>query len=348
MNYELRIMNGGFGNFLKGLKRPSFIVHHSSFLIALLAVAGCDYIDRHVTDGERAGKLYQTAMEEYAAGHLDKSIAAFEKVLKSNPGNASARFQIACLLHDYRKDPLGALCNYREYVSLFPDGDKVRIAQERSAACERQLATVLIRKYDLGGSVAQDEENVRLRDEKAKLEKALEAFKKDADKLQAEVAALRRENDRVRRMVLAGASDDVSEAKGKRDAANSSDAVASAKKVPDIPDEKDLLEEEDVGVDRIKLSTDIANLIAEEKDETSQTAPFGKTVKPVEEKKALPQEPPHEPRPKTYVVEEGDTLFKLAVRFYGRRSAWMVIRDANKATVSSDGRIRAGQTLRLP
>lgn len=307
--------------------------YRSSFLIALLAVAGCDYVDRRATDGERAGKLYQAAMEEYAAGRLDKSIAAFEKVIKSNPGNASARFQLACLLQDHRKDFLGALCNYHEYIALFPNGDKVKIAQERSAACERQLATVLIRKYDLGGSVAQDEANARLQGDKAKLETALEASKKDVDKLQVEIAALRRENDRVRRMVLAGASDD----------------AASARKTPDMPDEKDLLEEDDAGVDRIKLSSDIANLIAEEKDETGQTAPFGKTVrKPETPKEAPPQEPPHEPRPKTYVVQEGDTLFKLAVRFYGRRSAWTVIRDANKATVSSDGRIKAGQTLRLP
>jgi len=59
-------------------------------------------------------------------------------------------------------------------------------------------------------------------------------------------------------------------------------------------------------------------------------------------------EPPHEERPATYVVEEGDTLYKLALRFYGRRSAWQKIRDANKATVTTDGRIQAGQTLVLP
>lgn len=118
-----------------------------------------------------------------------------------------------------------------------------------------------------------------------------------------------------------------------------------------LPSERDLLDEDDVtGMDRIKFSEDVSNLIAEEKAETSEAAPFGKTVKrekakPVQE--ALP-EPPHEARPKEYVVEEGDTLFKLAMRFYGRRSAWTLIRDANKAVVSPDGRIRQGQKLVLP
>jgi len=302
------------------------------FSFLLFTFIGCDYADRRVTDGERADRLYQAAMEEYAAGRLDKSIAAFEKVLRSNPGNASARFQLACLLQDHRKDPLGAICNYREYAALCPKGDKVRIATERSAACERMLATALVKKYDLGGSVAQDEANQRLKADKESLGKALEASRKETEKLHGELDALRRENERVRRMALTGPSDE----------------APAAKTTPRMPDEKDLLEEE-VGVDRIKLSSDIDNLIVEEQDETSQVSPFGKTVrKPEEPAKAAPAEPPHEPRPKTYVVEEGDTLFKLAVRFYGRRSAWTVIRDANKATVSSDGRIKAGQTLRLP
>ena len=53
-------------------------------------------------------------------------------------------------------------------------------------------------------------------------------------------------------------------------------------------------------------------------------------------------------RPQTYVVQEGDTLYRIAVRFYGRLSAWKAIRDANKATISNDGRVRAGDTITLP
>ena len=53
-------------------------------------------------------------------------------------------------------------------------------------------------------------------------------------------------------------------------------------------------------------------------------------------------------RPDSYVVQEGDTLYKIAVKFYGKASAWKKIRDANKATVSMDGRIQKGQRLVLP
>ena len=47
-------------------------------------------------------------------------------------------------------------------------------------------------------------------------------------------------------------------------------------------------------------------------------------------------------------VQEGDTLYKIAVRFYGSIKAWRMIRDANKAVISTDGRVQAGDTIRLP
>ena len=52
--------------------------------------------------------------------------------------------------------------------------------------------------------------------------------------------------------------------------------------------------------------------------------------------------------PDTYVVQDGDTLYKIAMRFYGRTSAWKQIREANKETISTDGRVRSGMTIRLP
>ena len=52
--------------------------------------------------------------------------------------------------------------------------------------------------------------------------------------------------------------------------------------------------------------------------------------------------------PDEYVVEEGDTLYKIATKFYGKASAWKLIRDANRAIISTDGRVKTGQKLKLP
>jgi nucleoid-associated protein YgaU len=51
---------------------------------------------------------------------------------------------------------------------------------------------------------------------------------------------------------------------------------------------------------------------------------------------------------RTYVVQPGDTLFRIAERHYGDSSKWTMVRDANKSRLSSDGRVRVGQILLIP
>lgn len=53
-------------------------------------------------------------------------------------------------------------------------------------------------------------------------------------------------------------------------------------------------------------------------------------------------------RPETYTVQAGDTLFKISTRFYGSSHKWKDIFEANRAIVPADGRVRAGQVLKLP
>ena len=53
-------------------------------------------------------------------------------------------------------------------------------------------------------------------------------------------------------------------------------------------------------------------------------------------------------RPETYTVQEGDTLYRISTRFYGSSAKWRAIRELNKTTISTDGRLRAGQVIRLP
>jgi nucleoid-associated protein YgaU len=52
--------------------------------------------------------------------------------------------------------------------------------------------------------------------------------------------------------------------------------------------------------------------------------------------------------PETYTVEEGDTLMRISAKFYGTNRKWREIREANKTVISPDGRVRAGQVIKLP
>ena len=54
------------------------------------------------------------------------------------------------------------------------------------------------------------------------------------------------------------------------------------------------------------------------------------------------------PSPQVSFVQEGETLGMIALKYYGRKSAWIRIQDANKAKVSSDGNVKAGVVLDIP
>ena len=320
----------------------------TSRLIALLALsclAACDSRTASEFKQERASRQYQAAMDDYTAGRLDAAVKGFEKVLRADPSNTSARFQLACLLQDSRHDNLGAFCNYREYLQQAPDSDKAKMAKERLAICERALAEELAKKMNLIGDSAIAEEIEHSRSE-------LAAMKKKNDELLAKlkdsagaVSELKGENERLRKLLasLAGESggtpekaDIVSSVKDLLDdepAAPTVTALDEAKSLNALAEADD----DDVGTASSLLPTQAAD--AKEKKKASEDAAKKAKAEREAKKDAIPD---------TYVVQEGDTLYKIALRFYGRTSAWKMIREANKETITTDGRVRTGQTLKLP
>ena len=320
----------------------------TSRLIALIALAGlaaCDSRTASDFKAERASRQYQAAMDDYSAGRLDAAVKGFEKVLRADPANTSARFQLACLQQDSRHDNLGAFCNYHEYLQQAPDSDKAKMAKERLAICERALAEELAKKMNLIGDSAIAEEIEHSRSE-------LAAMKKKNDELLAKlkdsagaVSELKGENERLRKLLasLAGESggtpekaDIVSSVKDLLDdepAAPTVTALDEAKSLNALAEADD----GDVGTASSLLPTQAAD--AKEKKKASEDAAKKAKAEREAKKDAIPD---------TYVVQEGDTLYKIALRFYGRTSAWKMIREANKESITTDGRVRTGQTLKLP
>ena len=54
------------------------------------------------------------------------------------------------------------------------------------------------------------------------------------------------------------------------------------------------------------------------------------------------------PAAKTYVVQSGDTLAKIAKAQYGDASRWPEIHEANKDQIPDPNLIQVGQKLRIP
>jgi len=52
--------------------------------------------------------------------------------------------------------------------------------------------------------------------------------------------------------------------------------------------------------------------------------------------------------PRVHVVAKGDTLYKLAARYYGDSSRWEDIQKANKATLKKGIDLTLGQEIKIP
>lgn len=318
-------------------------------IAALSTLAACDWVRNSSYDRERADADYRAAMADYQAGRLEPALKGFMKACAADPSNVSARFQLACLLQDGEKDYLGAYCAYREYLLLKPESEKAKLAKDRLAACEREVAKILASKYDLNAIEKETQVSAGLR-------KALEESKRQGEKQQKSladatrrIAALEAETARLKNLLRAEA--DTQPDKPSEDASPpSADAIAEAKRLleedsvdetpENISEAKEILSEEP----EAPMIAQASN--AKEKRNADQAAKRAEA----ERNKRVSSGPKHEPHPADgyYVVQEGDTLYKLAMRFYGRRDAWKAIREANKAIVSTDGRIRTGQRLKLP
>lgn len=85
------------------------------------------------------------------------------------------------------------------------------------------------------------------------------------------------------------------------------------------------------------------------RNESGSGAPMGTTPTGTSPGSVLPKAGKPSPTPgasATYTVQAGDTLMKIAEKYYGDKRQWTRIRDANKGL--NPNRIAAGQVLTLP
>lgn len=332
-----------------------------TMLMILTGIAACDYSQKREFRHERKDRQYQTAMAEYQAGRLDRAADEFGRLLKTDPANASARFQLACLQQDFKRDYLAAYCNYREFLCQQPDSERSKLARDRLAICEREMAKALAEKHGIASGKAHADDIAKIRAELQASEKKRAELEKSLSGSATKIAALEDERKRLVRAMRTGTDTEKDlEAPSLKDAKalldeedEDTDRIASSK------DAKALKLEADGELDRATLSRDAKALKSEGEAELADAMEGPKTlpVQPAGAKAArdaakkaaaAAAAASRGDRPREYTVEDGDTLIRIAERFYGRKSAWTEIRNANKTIISVDGRVRAGDRIVLP
>ena len=334
-------------------------------------VCGCDRLSNAGGDPEtraRNSSVFANAVEDYQAGRVDAAVAGFEQVLKDDPSLYLAHFQLATILQDVRKDYMGALVHYRAYLDSRPDTDKTTLAQERSDRCRDLLVAEYAQKA--GAAPRRHGDGAEYR--------RLEA---DNTRLAAENERLKKENKNLRYLVS-----NIGESKSKpgRAASLSAEVKKLLAELRDpeedgdkprrrtvIPTDAELLDDD--GSDRPAIAAaETKKQIADAKREDASSRPPPIVKPPVIVDNSFEPDPkpaaggarggngglngllgggdkkPAPSRPDTYVVQPGDTLMTIAVRFYGSRGKWRDIRNANQTTIPADGRVKVGQSIKLP
>ena len=347
-------------------------------VVLAVGLAGCDrnMSIAEIEAKERTSRLYTTAMEDLQAGRTDPAIRGFEHVLVQEPRNYSAHFQLATLLQDIKKDYIGAISHYKSYLLFRPTSDKATIASDRMRVCDTLLGAEYLRKAGGKPTEKLSEENAKLEGETRKLREQVKRLEGQLAKAQGEVEQLTAANKRYQRQISSLGAD--AEGGAPRKSAVAKEALAELKAMAGEqqrrklrPTDAELLDDDSAPEDR-PLLAEAKRLKAEtDKDEkdtppkassTAQTAKSGGTaVTPAASAKGTSggaldsfwagkgdQQKKAGSRPETYVVQPGDTLSKISRRFYGSPAKWRAIREANKAIIPLDGRVTAGQELRLP
>ena len=337
---------------------------------------------------ERGSALYRSAYAAEQTGDIDEAIRLYNKVLIDEPKSFSAHFQLATLLHDYKEDYVGAIYHYNQYLYLRPESDKSTLAKERVRIAEQLLAPQILRKVgDSVQGISQAhllKENDRLNrvitsleGEKSHLAEAKGLAEKELEGLRAENARLRdilakmrveegavpppsgsllkRVEDAVRRGADDGSAAPKTDAKTLRALRDEAAALASEtnpvsrKPLVAVPSTEDMLKKVQTrltGEPEPEKSAGPAAAAEKEKGgksgkfALSELSPFGGGEKKEKAAKSGEQ--------RTYVVQPGDTLFRVAEKFYGDSAHWKKIKDANRGRIDPDGRLRAGQTIVVP
>ena len=347
--------------------------------VLLMPVCGCNRGPSlsEIEAKERTSRLFRDAMDDLQAGRMDAAIKRFERVVQEEPKAYSAHFQLATLLQDVRKDYISAIAHYRDYLAMRPASDKATVAQDRVKLCETLLSAEMVRKAGGSASNKLSADNDRLSAQCEALQKKVSGLEGELEKAKRTIARLEAENASKSRL-LDKLGSAVEGGKGVAKNPSLKEALAELKAEKDEvtrrrldPSDAELLDEEDASATpgNTDAAADLKAAKALALDAEGATPPPASAPKGAPAAGAKPGKPvasaakaggldgllggkkqksAEGARPETYTVQEGDTLFKIAKRFYGSSHKYRDIQAANRAIIPADGRVRVGQVLKLP
>lgn len=318
---------------------------------SLLVLTSCgDYIGK-----EKSHPFFVKAETSRNAGNYKEAAQYFEEFLNVCPRSPVVHYELGSLYTDHLNDPYKAVYHYQRYLELdrtspdaenirkFIDGSKRRIFEQLStqfesadtarAYEEAEKTRKLLDQY-VAYSKKLRAQNDTLRSQNDEMRKRIESFGKESEKFKQTVKELQKKAQEAQ---LLSSQEPVRqtaapEQQEKQDPGKTNPA-APAEINPNQALPKDPGDE----WENAKVAAQSPNSAAGEQKTETEKQP----VKPV-------QPPPSRQELRRHTVQKGDTLSGIARKYYGKSSAFRLIRNANKDVLKGKDQLQIGQILVIP
>lgn len=167
-----------------------------ALLLAALALTGCDGRGSALK-GESANdsREMREAISADRLGDFEQAIAGYQATIDAYRSAPLAHLQLAILLHEYRRDYLGAIFHYRRYIET-ADPKATRDFAIVSNRIEK-AGQLLSAQYVRAIAESEDSEGVRIRKSYAELDQKVQILDKQLATLASSNETLRAEIRRL-------------------------------------------------------------------------------------------------------------------------------------------------------
>lgn len=292
------------------MRRYLSLVLLSALALAGLGGAGCAPQTNLPFTAEVDDPDYRRGKELMRMGREPEALKQFLKVIDQRGGAAAeSHLDAAILYHRHIKDPISAIYHYRRYREMRPNTEQARLALQSIEACIRDFARNL---------PAQPMDN---QVDRTSMMDAVDRLQRENLQLKEQLAAARAAILDTTRQSSVGLSEP-----SQGGFAIDPPEVARVTAPPRAPVPE---YSAPVGVSPIQVAP--APMVQAAPPPTAPAAPPISTA-----------------GMRRHIVQKGDTLQSISLRYYGTRSRFRDIYAANRDVMPNEGTLRIGMELRVP
>ncbi|HEU5078178.1 MAG TPA: LysM peptidoglycan-binding domain-containing protein [Opitutaceae bacterium] len=302
--------------------------------LALFFAAGCERSDNTPFTAEIDESGYRRAKELLRQGRNQEALAEFQKVIEKRGLNNApeSHLELGLLYQNHIRDPIAAIYHYRRYLELKPDvKPQADLVKQRIDAATREFARTL---------PAQPLENM----ERFDMSDVVQRLQRENEQLKTEVGRLRAQlggKFKNESASLAEADDNMTETSGPAQLPANSPipsplegegaAIESAQALPPPSRPSATV--------NTTLTGPLAGPAVRAPSNASGSAASTTATTPSRQTAGA----------RRHVVVKGDTLYSLSQKYYGTRSRWRDILEANHDILrTKDDPLRIGVEIKIP